>query len=254
MQTEGGEPLAEEGAQVLLQQLAAHLSQQGGRGDGDGLPSGGEHRPAVTATLRDPEGISLPQPSQDGQVVERATSSLREAKPGLASRERGIQVAPLHTHQRLIQIVVGDLQPGCALRISPARQSAPADDTGINPSLVMQEVGGLPADEGALKETRIPSGLERLSLWGQGGGRIGEGKDIVRVAQPAAGLHEGEPQHAHRQIDHPSVGIAHETAIAVLSQVEREGGLVIVVKRAEALVAVDRQAYSLCHPLDGEGA
>ena len=71
--------------------------------------AGGEHRPTVAASLGDPQGIARLEPTQHGQVVEQAAGALREAEPRLAVRDGTTQVAPLHPHQPLIEIVIRDL-------------------------------------------------------------------------------------------------------------------------------------------------
>ena len=71
---------------------------------------------------------------------------------------------------------------------------------------------------------------------------LSDRQDVVRVSQPAAGLGEGVPKYSHREVDHPSVGIADEAVIAVPTDVEGERGLMIVVKRTEASVPIHPQA------------
>lgn len=73
------------GEAIVEVEEQAHLVvvERRGRGDGDGLVPRGEHRPAVGATLRDPERFARAKAQQHGLVVESASRPLRKPEARL---------------------------------------------------------------------------------------------------------------------------------------------------------------------------
>ena len=82
---------AGEGLVQRAEQLHVVALQQRGRGDGDGLVTSRDHRPAVGAALRDPELVARLQEVQHGQVVD---SALRPAGEAEAGRGNPLQTSP----------------------------------------------------------------------------------------------------------------------------------------------------------------
>lgn len=79
----------------------------------------------------------------------------------------------------------------------------------------------------------------------------GEGGEFV-ACEPGAGLEEVFVEAMHGEVDDGAVCVADEATEAVASDVEGEGGVVVVVERAESLVVRDLEAESLGDLFDGE--
>ena len=82
--------------------------EQRGRGDGDGLMTGGEHGPAVGAAFGNVELVAWAQQIQNGQIVDAALRPAGESEPRRAAAH---QVAILNAHKSAVAIVVRYLQP-----------------------------------------------------------------------------------------------------------------------------------------------
>jgi len=74
------------------------------------------------------------------------------------------------------------------------------------------------------------------------------------IRQPTAGCFEIEMQVSHHQVNRSAAGSAHEAAVGVLPHAEREAGVVVLVKRTQGFVVLNRESESLCDPLYGEVA
>ena len=83
-----------------------------------------------------------------------------------------------------------------------------------------------------------------LPQWGEVGGG----------SQPSASLLKILIQIFHHQVDGAAMSPADEAAEGVLAHLERERGVVVIVKRAEALVSHHPQSKPLRDPLDGQVA
>ena len=68
------------GGKGLKELVEDGLREQGGRWDGDGFVACGEEGPAVGAALGDVEVFAWLQEVQDGQVVDAASGTAREAE------------------------------------------------------------------------------------------------------------------------------------------------------------------------------
>ena len=89
----------------MLEQLHVLFSQQRGRGDGDGLVTSREHRPAVAAALGDIERLTRSEPVQHRQIVDAALRPLRETEARGFGRG-GAEVAVLDTNQATLTVIV----------------------------------------------------------------------------------------------------------------------------------------------------
>ena len=76
----------------------------------------------------------------------------------------------------------------------------------------------------------------------------------MTVGKPSAGFGERLAEVAHHEVDGAAAGIADEAAEGVAPAVEGEAGVMVVVERAEALVASDAEAKTLGYGFYGERA
>lgn len=278
------------GEAIVEVEEQAHLGvvERRGRGDGHGLVPRGEHRPAVGATLRDPERFAWAKAQQHGLVVEAATRPLRKSEARLGhglgrggrSRTRPIvrlsdyfrgrsifrlslrgcaflvvEVAVLQAHEPHVGVVVGRLQPMGAVAVGPRGEAAPGDDPWVQPSLLEEKLAGAVAEPRVLEEAGVAGRVEGLVSFHPGPrAREGQRVDPHASFQPSAGLGEGHPQPPHHEVDRAAPRPAGEAAEGVAARVERQARAMVVVEGAEALVALDAEPHPLRHLLYGQVA
>ena len=72
--------------------------------------------------------------------------------------------------------------------------------------------------------------------------------------KPSTRLYEVLMKILHHQVNRSAAGSAHEAAVGVFSHAEREAGVVVLVKRTQGFVVLNRESESLCDPLYWEVA
>ena len=72
------------------------------------------------------------------------------------------------------------------------------------------------------------------------------------AGKPSTGLEERFAEVTHHEVDGAAVGIADEAAEGVAATIVGEAGVMVVVERAEALVACDAEAKALGNGFYGE--
>lgn len=261
------------GETIVEVEEQSHLGvvERRGRGDGDGLVPRGEHRPAVGATLRDPERFARAKAQQHGLVVETASRPLRKpearldhglgrGRPSgrLSLRGRAflvVEVAVLQTHEPHVGVVVGRLQPRGAVAVGPRGEAAPGDDPWVQPSLLEEKLAGGVAEPRVLEEACVAGRVEGFVSFLPGPrAREGQRVDPHASVQPSAGLGEGHSQPPHHEVDRAAPCPAGEATEGVAARVERQARAVVVVEGAEALVALDVEPRPLRHLLYGQVA
>lgn len=131
--------------------------EEGGGGDGDGFVSCGEECPAVGGAFGDVEGVAFVEAVEDGEVVDGALGSFREAEARFGA---GGEVAVLDADEVAVGVVVGDLEPVDALAVAPGGEAAPADDARVEAAGVEEEVAGFGGEVGAVEEVGVAGGVE----------------------------------------------------------------------------------------------
>ena len=139
--------------------------------------------------------------------------------------------------------------------VGPRREPAPADDAWVDAPLVVEELACRRVEPRALEVLGVARGVERLGRrWRRCGVPVGE-QDVGVAGEPAAGFGEGEAEGSHGEVDCAEGAVhAHEAAAGVAPGVEGEAGVVVVVERAECLVAAHADPEPLGDSLDGEVA
>ena len=74
------------------------------------------------------------------------------------------------------------------------------------------------------------------------------------IGQPSTRRLEVEIQMPHHQVDRAALSSAHEAMVDILADTIRQAWVLVVMKRAEALVPPDPESKSLCDPLYREVA
>ena len=167
-----------------------------------------------------------------------------------------VEIPVLHANQLSFSIEVWCLEPRHALLIFPRSEPTPADDTLIQMTLLKEKPACLVVEPRMLEETLVAARVERCLRADVGFLRFPLIKDdVVLVCQPSASLAEVKMQMAHHQVDRAyRLRHTHETSTSVLAHLERHRGMMIVMERAEALVAHHPQSQSLGDPLYREVA
>ena len=250
-----------QGGGVCLQGLFVVAGEEGGRGDGNGFPAGGEHGDAVGDAFGNPEVFAGTETGEDGEVVDAATAATGEAEAGDVSR--GTEVAALDTEEMAVDVAVGyeqggGIEVGTAITpagrgLTDAADAQPTDYSGAEPALGKEEVTGGLVELGVLDQVAEPFHIgtgNGLELGGSGPcfGR----KDVVLVGQPLAGFEEGFVEHLHGEVDDASVGFAHKAVVGVGPGIEGEAGVAVVVKGTEGLVLLYREAQAMGGRFDGD--
>ena len=115
------------GGGECLQGLFVVAGEEGGRGDGNGFPAGGEHGDAVGDAFGNPEVFAGTEPGKDGEVEDAATTASGETEPGKAFG--GAKVAALDTQEVAVDVAVGYEQGGgieVGTAITPAGGADPS--------------------------------------------------------------------------------------------------------------------------------
>ena len=131
--------------------------EEGGGGDGDGFVAGGEECPAVGGAFGDVEGFVFLEEVEDGEVVDGAAGSFREAEARFGARG---EVAVLDADEVAVGVVVGDLEPVGALAVAPGGEAAPADDARVEAALVEEETACFGGEVGAVEVLLVAGGVE----------------------------------------------------------------------------------------------
>ena len=212
-----------------------------------------EHRPAVGAAFGDVERLALLKLVQNGQIIDAALCPIGKTE---TRRSPLRQISVLDAYQLAFPIVVGYLQPIDAMLVPPRGESAPADDALVELALLEEKLPCRLAQEWMLEEAGVAGGVESGDLATKLGCRLRTllNQNIVRIGEPTAGIEEILVQTMHHQVDGATRGTTREAAIRISSYAERQACVMVVVKRAKALVLRNLEPKSLCDPLDREVA
>lgn len=218
--------------------------------------AGGEEAPAVATALGYVEGFALAKQVQHRQIVDSALGAARKAETKNGGRG-GLQIPVLHADEFTFLIIIRYLEPGDALPVFPRSEAAPADDTGIEPSLLKEEMASFVVQERMLKVPLIARGIEgrrrsTLIIRNILNTRNTRNTQSGVVGKPSARFSEVFAEHLLRQTDCVAFFSAGPAFISVAP--EGEAWVLVLVKGAEAFVAADSQSESLCDPLNGEVA
>ncbi len=142
-----------------------------------------------------------------------------------------------------------------------AVEPAPADDSGIEMTLVVEEAIGFGREPRMLEEALVACGGERLPLIPpKGGGRVfatgvqisPPSGELEGASQPLASRLEVLVQYVHDEIDGAAMGATDEAVVDILGPIVGERWYTVVMKRTERLMTADMDGESLGDLLDGE--
>jgi hypothetical protein len=143
----------------------------------------------------------------------------------------------LNACQLVVLIKIGYLQPWGAVAVGPRRESAPTYHPRIKFALIEKEMTCGIVEKRVLKEAEVFLGIKGILFFLLCRWLVFCENDVVFACKPLTGVNEAFSQITHHKADSVAMGATHEATVGVVSSVERQTGMMVGMKWAQALVA-----------------